>query len=205
MNYDITDAIKRSKNYNGLIEVLLSDLSYALLAHVRALDRGGGIIFQAGSEGQNGDDGQAFKVTLPLTFFEQSEGKLEILRDRPLSSDELEFAKIIASHFNLVILGIWHSRHKVSDVKAAIGVLSYSELESVIHIFHELEDTEGLIVASKVAREYSLSRSAIVNGLRKLESAGLIEARSLGVKGTYIKILNEQLTIELGKFVRRRH
>jgi len=144
-------------------------------------------------------------VTLPLASFEQVEGKLEISRDEPLSADELEFAKVIASYLNLVILGVEHSRHKTSDVKAAIGVLSYSELESVIHIFHELESTEGLIVASKVAREYSLSRSAIVNGLRKLESAGLIEARSLGVKGTYIKILNEQLTIELGKFVRRRH
>ena len=203
MNYNLTDAIKRSKDYSGLIEVLVNDLSHALFARVRALDRGGGIIFQIAPERQK-NDGQALKVILPLPSFDQGEGVLEISRDGPLSEDEMEFAKTIASHLNLVILGIEHSRAKASDVKAAIGVLSYSELESVICVFNELKDIEGLIVASKVAEEHSLSRSAIVNGLRKLESAGLIEARSLGMKGTYIKILNEQLTIELGKFVRRR-
>ena len=204
MNYNLTNAIKQSKDYSGLIEVLVSDLSHALFARVRALDRGGGIIYQVGSVGLNNDEGQAFKVTLPLTSFEQAEGKLEISRDGPLSEEEFELAKTIASYLSLVILGIEHGRAKAADVKAAIGVLSYSELESVIQVFNELKDIEGLIVASKVAEEHSLSRSAIVNGLRKLESAGLIEARSLGMKGTYIKILNEQLTIELGKFVRRR-
>jgi len=205
MTYDLTNAIKRSKDYSGLIEVLVSDLSHALFARVHVFDRGGGIIFKVGLGGQNVDYGHAFKVTLPLTFFEQTEGKLEVSRDIPFSEGELEFAKVIASYLSVVILGIEHSRAKSSDVKAAIGVLSYSELESVIHVFNELKDIEGLIIASKVAEEHSLSRSAIVNGLRKLESAGLIEARSLGMKGTYIKILNEQLTVELGKFVRRRH
>ena len=38
---------------------------------------------------------------------------------------------------------------------------------------------------------------AIVNALRKLESAGVVEARSLGMKGTYIRVLNEYLMEEL--------
>ncbi len=33
----------------------------------------------------------------------------------------------------------------------------------------------------------------IVNALRKLESAGVIESRSLGMKGTYLKVLNSGL------------
>ncbi|HTG68743.1 MAG TPA: hypothetical protein VL921_05750 [Candidatus Udaeobacter sp.] len=44
-----------------------------------------------------------------------------------------------------------------------------------------------------------MTRSVIVNALRKLESAGVIETRSLGMKGTYIKILNQQLLQELEK------
>ena len=51
--------------------------------------------------------------------------------------------------------------------------------------------------ASKLAEEYRLTRSVIVNALRKLESAGVIDARSLGMKGTYIKVLNECLYQEL--------
>ncbi len=81
----------------------------------------------------------------------------------------------------------------------ALGTLSYSELEAVEHIFEELDGSEGLLVASKIADRVGITRSVIVNALRKFESAGLIESRSLGMKGTYIKVLNEQLLEELKK------
>ena len=47
----------------------------------------------------------------------------------------------------------------------------------------------GLVVASQVADKVGVTRSVIVSALRKLESAGVIESRSLGMKGTRIKIL----------------
>jgi transcriptional pleiotropic repressor len=84
-------------------------------------------------------------------------------------------------------------------VQMAIGSLSYSELEAVEHIFEELNGKEGLLVASKIADRVGITRSVIVNALRKLESAGVIESRSLGMKGTYIKILNDKLLAELEK------
>ena len=37
----------------------------------------------------------------------------------------------------------------------------------------------------------------IVNALRKFESAGVIESRSSGMKGTYIKVLNDYIFDEL--------
>ncbi|MGN7453830.1 GTP-sensing pleiotropic transcriptional regulator CodY [Paenibacillus pasadenensis] len=84
-------------------------------------------------------------------------------------------------------------------VAVAMGSLSFSELEAVEHIFDELEAKEGLLVASKIADRVGITRSVIVNALRKLESAGVIETRSLGMKGTYIRILNHQLLEELSK------
>ena len=75
--------------------------------------------------------------------------------------------------------------------------MSYSELEAVEHIFKELNDTQGLLVASKIADKVGITRSVIVNALRKLESAGVVEVRSLGMKGTYIRILNDYLLEEL--------
>lgn len=90
---------------------------------------------------------------------------------------------------------------KVSRQKAIVGIafdtLSYSELEAVEHIFRELNDTQGLLVASKIADKVGITRSVIVNALRKLESAGVVEVRSLGMKGTYIRILNDYLLEEL--------
>lgn len=88
---------------------------------------------------------------------------------------------------------------KKAVVQMAIGTLSYSELEAVEHIFKELEGSEGLLIASKIADKVGITRSVIVNALRKFESAGVIESRSLGMKGTHIKILNDKLMEELKK------
>ena len=83
-------------------------------------------------------------------------------------------------------------------VQMAMRALSYSEVESVKHIISELGSSEGVVVASKVADKAGVTRSVIVNALRKLESAGIIESRSLGMKGTYIKILSHLFMEELG-------
>ncbi len=84
-------------------------------------------------------------------------------------------------------------------VQVALGTLSFSELNAMKHIFDELGGNEGYLVASKVADRVGITRSVIVNALRKFESAGVIESRSLGMKGTYIKVLNEKLLEELNK------
>lgn len=86
---------------------------------------------------------------------------------------------------------------KVHIVKSAISTLSYSELEAIIHIFDELGQGEGILVASKIADRVGITRSVIVNALRKFESAGVIESRSSGMKGTYIKVLNDVVFDEL--------
>ncbi|MGI6662951.1 MAG: GTP-sensing pleiotropic transcriptional regulator CodY [Bacillota bacterium] len=84
-------------------------------------------------------------------------------------------------------------------VQVALGTLSFSELNAMRHIFEELGGTEGFLVASKVADRVGITRSVIVNALRKFESAGVIESRSLGMKGTFIRVLNTKLLEELKK------
>jgi transcriptional pleiotropic repressor len=92
---------------------------------------------------------------------------------------------------------------KKAAVQIAVGTLSYSELEAVEHILSELVGGEGLLVASKIADRVGITRSVIVNALRKFESAGVIESKSLGMKGTFIRILNDYLLEELDKYVKR--
>lgn len=84
-------------------------------------------------------------------------------------------------------------------VQMAINTLSYSELKAVQAIFEALDGEEGRLTASSIADEIGITRSVIVNALRKLESAGIIESRSLGMKGTYLKVLNKQFIKELEK------
>ena len=75
----------------------------------------------------------------------------------------------------------------------AVNTLSYSEMKAVKAIIEELDGEEGHVIASVIADKIGITRSVIVNALRKLESAGVIESRSLGMKGTYLKVLNTGL------------
>ncbi len=88
---------------------------------------------------------------------------------------------------------------KLAVVKSAISTLSFSEMEAITHIFDELNGMEGILVASKIADRVGITRSVIVNALRKFESAGVIESRSSGMKGTYIKVLNDVVFDEIEK------
>ena len=88
---------------------------------------------------------------------------------------------------------------KLAVIKSAINTLSFSEMEAVIHIFEELNGTEGILVASKIADRVGITRSVIVNALRKFESAGVIESRSSGMKGTYIRVLNDMVFEEIDR------
>ncbi|MBO0995449.1 GTP-sensing pleiotropic transcriptional regulator CodY [Bacillus sp. SD088] len=114
---------------------------------------------------------------------------------------------LLLAEYGATVVGMEILREKAEEieeearskavVQMAIGSLSYSELEAIEHIFEELNGNEGLLVASKIADRVGITRSVIVNALRKLESAGVIESRSLGMKGTYIKVLNSKFLKEL--------
>ncbi|SHF34744.1 transcriptional pleiotropic repressor [Seinonella peptonophila] len=86
-----------------------------------------------------------------------------------------------------------------SKVRRALNSLSYSELEAANLILSELDGLEGLLVASKVADREGITRSIIVNALRKLESAGMVYSKSLGMKGTFVKVLNPNLLSAIEK------
>ncbi len=116
---------------------------------------------------------------------------------------------LILAEYGATVVGMEILREKAEEIEGearskavvqmAISSLSYSELEAIEHIFEELNGHEGLLVASKIADRVGITRSVIVNALRKLESAGVIESRSLGMKGTYIKVLNDKFLMELEK------
>lgn len=125
----------------------------------------------------------------------------------PFNDEDLILAEYGATVVGMEILRakadrIEEEARKRAAVHIALGTLSYSELEAVEHIFAELEGDEGVLVASKIADRAGITRSVIVNALRKFESAGVIESKSLGMKGTYIRVLNDNLLEELNKLKR---
>ncbi len=122
---------------------------------------------------------------------------------QPFDTRDLVLAEYLSTVVGMEIL---HERTRSIEERArerlvvqmAMRALSYSEVESVRHIVRELGGSEGVVVASRVADRVGVTRSVIVNALRKLESAGIIESRSLGMKGTYIRVLSPLFMEELG-------
>ena len=124
--------------------------------------------------------------------------------EKTFDDDDLVLAEYSATVVGMQFL-YQKSRNIEEDVRSAtavqmaINTLSYSELKAVQAIFEALEGDEGRLTASSIADRIGITRSVIVNALRKLESAGIIESRSLGMKGTYLKVLNSRFKEELNK------
>lgn len=144
-------------------------------------------------------------IIIPIDIAGERLGTLFLYKCR----EQYDIDDIILSEYGTTVVGLEMMRsvneesaeenRKVQIVKSAISTLSFSELEAITHIFEELVGNEGILVASKIADRVGITRSVIVNALRKFESAGVIESRSSGMKGTYIKVINDVVFDELKK------
>ena len=145
-----------------------------------------------------------FTTLVPVLGQGKRLGTLILARPQPFDTGDLILAETVATVVGMEILKTRSDeieeevRHKM-NAKQAISALSYSELEAAVRIFNKLEGDEGLLVTSKIADQLGITRSVTVNALRKLKSAGVIESHSLGMKGTYLKILNPYLLEQLEK------
>lgn len=86
-----------------------------------------------------------------------------------------------------------NAAQKRKQVGLAIHSLSHSEIYAAYCALSALKKTKGILIVSRVAGEYGITRSAIVNSIKKLNSAGVIKSKSMGVKGTAIIIQNEYI------------
>ncbi len=149
-------------------------------------------------------------VITPIEIAGERLGTLFIYK----SEEQYDIDDIILCEYGTTVVGLEMLRavneesaeesRKLAVIKSAINTLSFSEMDAVVHIFEELSGMEGILVASKIADRVGITRSVIVNALRKFESAGVIESRSSGMKGTYIKVLNDMVFEEVDKIKRER-
>ena len=133
-------------------------------------------------------------------------GTLIIWRnDKPFADEDLVLVELATTVVGLQLLHLQTENleekiRQQTAVTMAINTLSYSEIQALTAIFDELGGLEGRLTASLIADRIGITRSVIVNALRKLESAGIIESRSLGMKGTYLKILNEGILSKIKEY-----
>jgi len=144
-------------------------------------------------------------IITPIDISGKRYGTLLIYKNRDNKGYSID--DIILCEYGATVVGLEMMRsvseesaeelRRASGVQAALSTLSASEIEAVINIFDELSGLEGILVASRIADRVGITRSVIVNALRKLESAGVIVSKSSGMKGTYIKVTNELIYEEI--------
>ena len=121
---------------------------------------------------------------------------------------------IILSEYSTTVVGLEIMRsiqeesdieqHKKSNFSSALTTLTPLEQKAVSYVFHAMGGEDGTLVTSKLAGKIGITRTVIVNALRKLESAGLIKTKSSGVKGTHIKVLNDIVYTEFNSYYREK-
>jgi len=153
---------------------------------------------------QAGPNGESIMVTPIIGGDERVGSVLCVRRGGEYTSQDMDIVSIVGVTLGMIISRVIHERQedKAAQTRAArsaINSLSYSEILAMQKIFEELNGDEGLLVASRIADEAEITRSVIVNALRKLASANVIESRSLGMKGTYLRVLNPEIRKEFEK------
>lgn len=106
---------------------------------------------------------------------------------------------VLKANYNYLVFAVKIIKEKImlekmthlykNVVNAAVEGLTLKELEGVDAVFSNIEESIGKVIISNVSKNCGITRSIIINGLRKLECAGMIEIHSRGAQGTDIKLL----------------
>lgn len=135
-------------------------------------------------------------IVVPIAGSGKTNAALFLYRqDKPFKTEQLILAEVGAALVGLLVLQIMtekadQAKRNAELAEGAFESLSYSEVEAIQEILKNINNNESVVVASKIADNLGITRSVIVNALRKFESAGIIESRSLGMKGTFIRVKN---------------
>ena len=133
----------------------------------------------------------------PISMAGSRLGTLFVYRCKdPFSIDD-----IILTEYSTTVIGLEivqsdkeasvQEANRKKNLTHAMTTLTPLECKAVDCVIHEMNGRNDRVVTSQLAKKYGITRTVIVNALRKLVSAGLIQTRSAGVKGTQIEILND--------------
>ncbi len=135
-------------------------------------------------------------VVSPLFYGGKRVGTLIYTKDTA-SYDELDIAlaELIAmlaaqALYNDIMAQekkVWRQK---AEIRQAAQTLSYTEHRAAEAVIRAALSEDGAINVSKIASQENITRSVVAGAIRKLESAGVIRVRSLGMKGSYISVIN---------------
>ena len=183
----------KDAHYGEYIDTALKDRFMSILSTKENVN-----LLTIGLECDNIIEYQA--MVAPVCMSGKRLGTLFIYR----KNDVFSIDDIILTEYGTTVIGLAMQRaeseevsveyHKEQDIRAAVKTLSRLEAHAMICVLEELGGKrKGILITSRLADKVGITRSVIVNALKKCESAGIIETKSSGMKGTTIHIVNDLL------------
>ena len=180
-----------AENVGGLIDSELNERFLSILS-----TKENGNLSMLGFEDTS--DMEYTSIIMPIDFAGSRLGTTFIYRQsRDFSVDDIILAEYANTVIELEMMRSVYEEHveekrRSENLAAALESLSVSEKRAAGFVIKQLGgNREGIIVASRIAAENGITRSTIVNAMQKLESAGVLNVRSKGMKGTYVSVEND--------------
>lgn len=134
--------------------------------------------------------------------FAKIAGILLIRYDSPFAADEEVLCEHTATIISLELMRRDQERIKkksfeIAQAHLAVCFLTFSELKAISAVMNMLPEKEGVIFLNVISKETYVTQSTVSGALKKMESAGVIQTRSQGVKGKYVNIINDYLYEEI--------
>ncbi len=91
---------------------------------------------------------------------------------------------------------IHQTAYKAAQAQLAVNSLTNSEKNAVAEILNIVNKENGSaeIFLNAIAAQTYVTHSTVTSALKKLEAAGVIETKSMGVKGKFVQVINDNLT-----------
>ncbi len=185
-----------SDDEQNIIIEIISSLKNQLKIDIVLADRNGKSIFNSKFNPSE------YFYKIPLVAMYKKYGMLYVNGIDNLNQMELAYFYAAIPLLSMAISNIYlksdgNIKRQIAAARIVIGSLTRLEIKALKSVFSHLDNSGGIIVISRVSRENNITRSLIVNALKKIESAGIIDTASLGMKGTKIIIINKYFFSEL--------
>ena len=87
------------------------------------------------------------------------------------------------------------------SMNETLRAMTHYEILSLREILRVINGNEGTFIGVDIARALSCSRSIIVQAVKKMAISGVLDATSMGMRGTHIKILKPSIRENIEKYV----
>lgn len=180
----------------AVIKKIIANLKNLLKIDIVIADKNNKGLFGAAFKSEN------YFYKIPIKAMNVKYGMIYVNGIDKLSQGDLAYFYSTIPLISLLMKNIYcaienNIKNQIRSAKVVISSLSTSEFLALKYVFEKLEGNGGIIVISEIAKKANITRSIIVNAIKKIESAGIVDSRSLGMKGTKIDIKNKYFRLEL--------